>query len=157
MLRTTHIKIQNNPKAVKDFKHAWWSNDLVQKTFVKYSYAEKGEIYGDYNPNHRLAFHKPSMLEVRGIENKDKGDLEVISYVNKGRMFLFTSPLTILAIALIAAALIHDTWQSFPIALLLIFIAYVYVSFQTSSRKKRLHHLIKEVATETNANNVYDS
>jgi hypothetical protein len=99
MLPKSHLKIENNPELVREFKRAWWSSQYVQNRFIPYSYAKSGEIYGDFNPwpLHLSRSIILSPLELRGIENKETGSIEIISPIRSGRLAI--SCLLILVVA----------------------------------------------------------
>jgi len=99
MLSYTHLKIENNPELVRKFKKAWCSQ-YVQDRFITYGYAKRGEIYGDFNPwpLHLTRSMLLSPFELRGIENKETGSIEIISSIRSGRLAITYLPILIVAI-----------------------------------------------------------
>ena len=99
MLSYTHLKIENNPELVRKFKKAWWSSQYVQDRFIPYSCAKRGEIYGDFSPwpLHLTRSMLLSPLELRGIENKETGSIEIISSIRSGRLAITYLPILVVA------------------------------------------------------------
>ena len=99
MLSYTHLKIENNPELVRKFKKAWCSQ-YVQDRFITYGYAKRGEIYGDFNPwpLHLTRSMLLSPLELRGIENKEIGSIEIITSIRSGRLAITYLPILVVAI-----------------------------------------------------------
>lgn len=151
MLPKSHLKIENNPELVREFKKTWWSSQYVQDRFIPYSYAKSGEIYGDLNPTplHLTRSILLSQLELRGIENKETGSIEIISSISIGRLAITYLPILVVAIGWVVVYLQTGLSQDLgpSIAMMAIGIPFIsmILSIRIRSWRKSLDQLIQAV------------
>ena len=114
-----------------------------------------GEIYGDFIPwpIHLSGSIILSLLELRGIENKETGSIEIISTIRSGRLAISYLPILVVAIGWVVVHLQTGlSWDLGPSIAMIAFgipLISIILSIRIRSWRKSLDQLIQTLHNKT--------